>query len=63
MFSLVKLSGKWYSLTIDSVEDGMENIQEHIDNGNIVCLTDNIETFADEMGIDEEEITNCDNVD
>ncbi len=63
MFSLVKLSGKWYSLTIEDVEDGMENIQEHVNNGDIVCLTDDLESFADEMGINKDEITNCDNVD
>ncbi|KKN67696.1 hypothetical protein LCGC14_0458400 [marine sediment metagenome] len=32
-YRLVKMSGKWYSLKIESVEDDMESIEEFASQG------------------------------
>ena len=56
IYLFIKMSGKWYGQEIDDVESAEENIQAHVDNGNIVVLADDIETFAEEMGIEVSDI-------
>ena len=56
MYFFIKMSEQWYGLEIEDIESDLENLQEHVNNGDIVHLADDIEYFADDMGIDVAEI-------
>ena len=51
-YRITKMSGVFYGMEIYSVESDLENINTFVDEGTLVCLTDDIETFEDEMGVD-----------
>lgn len=56
MYVLTFLS-KWYGKEIfDLNEDEAENIQEHVENGTIVMLCDDLEYAADMLKISQEDI-------
>lgn len=55
LYALIKMS-KWYAQSIESVEESVDWIQTHVDNGDIVLITDSIEYAKDEMGIEDVEI-------
>ena len=48
----IKMSNKWYCVEFDfdNIED-RDNMRSHIDNGNIVAFSDDIENFAMDMEI------------
>jgi hypothetical protein len=52
----VKMSGGWFCKEIDSLSAQQRNIVAHIDNGEIVAFSDDVETFASEMEIEVEDI-------
>jgi hypothetical protein len=56
MFYRMVKSDKWYALKIEDIEDDLENIQGFVEEGTVVALTDDLPTFADEMGISLEDI-------
>ncbi len=56
IFTFIKMSGIWYGMEFDDFEDAQENTQEHINSGNIVCISDDKEYFAEEMNIEEDNI-------
>lgn len=56
MFRLTLISGKWYANEIDDVENHQETIQELVEQGSIVALCDDLEWFADELGIEKDDI-------
>lgn len=55
MYLFIKLT-KWYAKEIDSVEADLDNINAHISNGDIIGVGDDIETFADAVGVSKEDI-------
>ncbi len=57
MYYVIKMSSGWFAREISDVASYEEDIQVHVDNGDIVSLTDDLGTFADLMGIEESEIT------
>ncbi|KKL20326.1 hypothetical protein LCGC14_2456600 [marine sediment metagenome] len=52
MMMFIKMSSGWYGTEFD-----LDNMREHVNNGNIVAVAEDAETFAMEMEIDEDEIT------
>ena len=56
IYYFVKMSGKWYGRKISDVKSYEQDIQELVDNGDIVALSDDIDYFADQMGIESSEI-------
>jgi hypothetical protein len=54
------MSGKWYA--VDYVEEsglrynGLDNLFEHVKGGNVVCVTDDLETWCDEMDVEQDEV-------
>lgn len=61
MFIFVKMSSKWYGREVEMDGDGInedeiENMTTHALGGNIVVIADDLEWFAEELGIDLKEI-------
>ena len=56
MFRLVLMSGKWYSRMIDGIECDIDDIEELVSCGEIVVLTDDLDGFAEELGISIDDI-------
>ncbi len=50
------MSGKWYAVDYGDEDNlrynGLDNMFEHIRSGSVVCVTDDLETWCDEMEID-----------
>ncbi len=53
---IVKMSGKWYAYPYDELRYEVYAINSFIEQGYVVCLCDDLGTFAAELGIDETEI-------
>lgn len=56
MYRITKLSGKYYACKFDSVAEECNEIQDLLDSGDIVTLTDDIEYFCDTFDIDKDEV-------
>jgi hypothetical protein len=56
MYRMTLMSGKWYSVEINNIDDDIENITDFIESGDIVALTDDIDWFAEEIGVERNEI-------
>ena len=56
LYCFVKLSGSWYGEVLSDSDELQECIEPHVENGNIVCISDDIGTFANEMNINPSEI-------
>ena len=48
---VIKVGDSWSYYTCFDVEMETENIEEHALQGNVVCVCDDIESFANEMGV------------
>jgi hypothetical protein len=47
------MCGKWYARDyVDQANLDQNNMFEHISNGNVVSLADDLDTWCDEMNID-----------
>ena len=61
MWKLVYLSKKWYGVKYDCAEDLLLEMEEavfdHVNQGTIVALADDLEWFAEEMGLNVSDIT------
>ena len=56
MWLLVLMSGVWYAQDFvdeDGLRDdgGLDNMFQHIENGNVVSLVDDLDTWCDEMDV------------
>jgi hypothetical protein len=55
MWKLVLLTGTWYAVQYEDEDELTLDIDdavfEHVRIGNVVALTDDLETFADQMNI------------
>jgi hypothetical protein len=60
MWRLVLMSGKWYSTKVRDFEAEAEDSLEFINAGDIIAFTDDVEYFADELGIELDEIVQAD---
>lgn len=47
MYRVVKMSGKYYALQIDSVTDDQENIDVFVSGGELVILCEDLEELED----------------
>lgn len=56
MYSLVKMSSGWFCSKISDIEDGLENIQTHVDSGEPVVLIDDLDYFCDQFKVDSGDI-------
>ncbi len=59
MYYLILMSGKWYSQDVkdcDGIREALDNMLVHAGYGAVVSITDDLETFCDEMGIDRDAI-------
>ena len=56
IYMFIKMSGKWYCKEVTNLFTEQSNIEAHINNGEIVCLTDDIDGFAAEMEIEIDDI-------
>ena len=56
IYYVVKMSSKWYAREISDVASYEQDIQDLVNSGDIVSLTDDLGTFADQMGIEESDI-------
>ena len=55
IYVILKMSSKWFVQKFDDVASAGENIQEHVDAGDIIVVCDDYEYFADTMNIDIDE--------
>lgn len=55
-YLVVCMSGKFYVREIGDLEDHIDNIQDHISNGDIVLLCDDVEHLKETIGISDCEI-------
>jgi hypothetical protein len=51
MYRLVLISNVWYCTHIEGIEDDLESLEEFVGSGVIVVICDDVEYFADEIGI------------
>ena len=56
MYRIVRSGLKWYAVKFTDLEDEVENYQDFIDEGGLVILVDDIETFREEFHIKDIEI-------
>ena len=56
IYYFVKMSSKWYGRKISDIKSYEQDIQDLVDDGDIVYLSDDIECFAEQMGIEVSEI-------
>ncbi len=61
IYVIVKMSSKYYVQKYDDVSAAEENIQDHVDGGDIIIVTDDYEYFASTMGIDIDEFEMVEN--
>ena len=54
IYMFIKMSSRWYYKEVQSVYSS--NALEHISQGEVVAYAEDPETFAFEMGIDEDEL-------
>ena len=53
MYRLVRLSSKWYAVSINELnEEETDEIKTFVDEGNCVVLVEDLEDFADTFGCD-----------
>jgi len=52
MFRFVLMTGKWYALEIDEeLYSDVDSILHFANEGTVVAICDDVETFADQLGI------------
>lgn len=56
MYMFVKMSSGWFCEKVQSMSSSMSNAMEHVSQGEIIAYADEIEGFADEMGIEVDDI-------
>lgn len=56
MYMLVKMGNNWYATKISDVKSYKNDIQAHVNNGNIVALCDDLEYFAHNMDVNQTNI-------
>ena len=57
MYMLILMGSGWYCKSDVSIFSESSNIQSHIDQGETIAFTNDLEEFADQMGIEIEDIT------
>jgi len=57
MYYFVKMSSGWYGKKISDIASYEYDLQEYVNGGEIVVLTDDIDGFAEEIGISVDDIT------
>ena len=56
IYMFIKLSTGWFCKEISDVKSYENDIQDHVDEGEIIAIGDDIEYFADEMNINVDDI-------
>lgn len=56
MYRIIKMQNKAYALKIRSIEDDIEDIESFIESGDVVMISENLESVAEILGIKESEI-------
>ena len=56
MYFFVKMSSGWYGKKISDIASYETDLQEYVDSGDIIVLSDDIEAFTYLMGISEDDI-------
>lgn len=54
MWMMILMSGRWYAKEFDGEEhlrDSMDEVFIHVGEGTVVCFTDDLETFCDELRV------------
>jgi len=49
--------GQWYAIKINSFKDDLENLEVFVEEGTLVAYCDDLESAADDLGIDIDKIT------
>ena len=56
-YMFVKMSSGWFGKEVLGIKHASYDAEAHVDNGEVVVFTDDIEAFTDEMGIESDDIT------
>ncbi len=57
MIMFVKMTGKWIGKKFDfDLDDDLEDMRIHVNNGSVVAFAEDYETFVLEMGLDESKV-------
>lgn len=58
MYMFIKMSSKWFYREVQSISQAMNcyHAMEHVSQGEIIAFGDDVEYFADEMGIKVEDM-------
>lgn len=60
MWMMILMSGKWYARDCGSEdelrEDHLDDAFTFVNEGTIVVICDDLETFCDEMGVDQADV-------
>lgn len=56
MWLLILMSGKWYAREYDCLSDNIDDVFEHVNNANVVCIADDLEWWCDEMDVERSEV-------
>lgn len=60
MWLLIKMSGKWYAVNHvdeDGLRDHLDNVFDHVNDGNVICIADDLESWCNEMDVQQDEVT------
>lgn len=60
MWLLILMSGKWYAVDHvdeDGLRDHLDDLFAHVNNGEVICVTDDLETWCGEMNVEQSEVT------
>ncbi len=59
MWMIILMSDVWYAkdyVTESTLRYCMKEVFEHVNNGTVVCITDDLDTWCNEMNIDRENV-------
>lgn len=63
VYTVVLMSGKWYAMRFDEINDLVngrceiiEQVSEHVDQGAVVAICDDLETFKEEMKLSDDSL-------
>lgn len=60
IYMFILMSSGWYCKEYESMRDAVDDATDHITNGETVAFQDDIEYFAEQMKISQDDITKVD---
>lgn len=56
MYRIIKMQNKIYAMKIRDIEDDIKNIESFLESGDVVMISESLESVANLLSINEDEI-------